>query len=63
MQLQLKKWCSHQLDIKLAFLNGEITEEVYLDQPQGYIQEGDEHKVLRLRKHCRVLNKYQKHAL
>lgn len=32
-----KQWYLHQLDIKSAFLNGEIIDTVYLDQPQGYI--------------------------
>lgn len=37
----------HQMDVKTAFLNGE---EVYMDQPFGFSQEGSEHLVCRLRK-------------
>lgn len=37
-------------DVKTAFLNGDLQEEVYMDQPFGFSQEGSEHLVCRLRK-------------
>lgn len=43
-------WKVHHLDIKLAFLNGELLEEVYVTQPEGYEKKGQEGKVYRLLK-------------
>jgi hypothetical protein len=41
-------WEVHHMDLKTVFLNGELTEEVYVRQPQGFIINGAEHKVLHL---------------
>ncbi|MCO5549929.1 hypothetical protein L7F22_003406 [Adiantum nelumboides] len=43
-------WKVHQLDIKTAFLNGDLQEEVNVSQPSGFVVKGQEQKVCRLRK-------------
>ena len=45
-----KDWRVHHLDVKSAFLNGELTETVFVRQPLGFTIKGEEHRVLRLRK-------------
>ncbi|GJY08243.1 retrovirus-related pol polyprotein from transposon TNT 1-94 [Tanacetum coccineum] len=38
----------HQMDVKTAFLNGDLEEEIYMNQPEGFIAPGQEGKVCRL---------------
>jgi hypothetical protein len=43
-------WPVHHMDVKSAFLNGELKEEIYVKQPPGFVVTGEEGNVLQLRK-------------
>lgn len=43
-------WPVHHMDVKTAFLNGDLVEEVYVEQPPGFAVAGQEGKVIKLHK-------------
>ena len=45
MNLEIK-----QLNVKTVFLHGDLDEEIYMEQPEGFTINGNEHLVCRLKK-------------
>ena len=40
----------HQMDVKIAFWIGDLDEEIYMDQPEGFVESSQESKVCKLTK-------------
>ncbi|GJU14045.1 retrovirus-related pol polyprotein from transposon TNT 1-94 [Tanacetum coccineum] len=45
-----KNMIIYQMDIKMAFLNGELKEEVYVSQPKGFVDQDNPSHVYKLKK-------------
>jgi hypothetical protein len=50
-----KGWEVHQMDVKNAFLHDDLSEEIYMEHPQGFVQ--DSSLVCRLKKSLYGLKK------
>ena len=49
----------HQMDVVSAFLNGTLEEDIFTQQPDGYLIEGSEQPVCKLKKSLCGLNNHQ----
>ena len=52
-----KGWKVHQMDMKTTFLNGDLKENVFMSQPEGFVVKGKEQKVCKLVKDTGQLQK------
>jgi hypothetical protein len=43
-------WKLHQMDVKTTLINDEIEEEVYIEQPEGFVIHNEKSHVCRLKK-------------
>ncbi|GKD85233.1 retrovirus-related pol polyprotein from transposon TNT 1-94, partial [Tanacetum coccineum] len=57
-----KSFPIYQMDVKTAFLNSPLKEEVYVNQPDGFVDPHHPDKVYRLKKHYMDSKKLQRHG-
>ena len=53
----------HQIDVKNAFLNGDLDEKIYMEQPESYVVLGQEHRVCKLIKSLYGLTQAPKNGM
>ncbi|GJZ01303.1 retrovirus-related pol polyprotein from transposon TNT 1-94 [Tanacetum coccineum] len=56
-----KNMTIYQMDVKTAFLNGEIKEEVYVSEPEGFVYQHNPSHVYKLKRPFTVSNKHHVH--
>ena len=44
----MRHWPLHQLDIKNVFLHGDLEEDIYMEQPPGFVAQGESGLVCKL---------------
>nr|GEV38453.1 hypothetical protein [Tanacetum cinerariifolium] len=56
-----KNMTIYQMDVKTAFLNGKLKEEVYVSQPEGFVDQDNPSHVYKIKKALYGLNKHHVH--
>jgi len=56
----IRHWPLHQLDIKTAFLHGDLEETVYMEQPPGFVAQGESGMVCKLHRSLYGLKQSQR---
>ena len=56
----MRSWPLYQLDIKNTFLHGNVTDEVYMEQPLGFVYQGESSLVCRLRRSLYGLKQFSR---
>ena len=49
----------HQIDVKTTFVNGELDEEIYVEQPEGFSAPGQRQKVCKVENPCMDKKKHR----
>ena len=52
-------WKVYQMDVKSAFLIGFLQEEIYVEQPEGFVKKGMRTKFIGYERHFMDLNRHQ----
>jgi Reverse transcriptase (RNA-dependent DNA polymerase) len=55
----LEDWEIHQMDVKSAFLNGLLDEEIYMEQPTGFVVPGQSKRSVFFRRQSMASNKHR----
>ncbi|GJW30661.1 retrovirus-related pol polyprotein from transposon TNT 1-94 [Tanacetum coccineum] len=56
-----KNMTIYQMDVKMAFLNGDLKEEVYVSQPEGFVDQDNPSHVYKLKRTSTISNKHHVH--
>ncbi|GKC93003.1 retrovirus-related pol polyprotein from transposon TNT 1-94 [Tanacetum coccineum] len=56
-----KNMTIYQMDVKMAFLTGKLKEEVYVSQPEGFVNQDNPSHVYKLKRPSMVSNKHHVH--
>ena len=56
-------WKIHQIDVKTTILNGKLKEEVYIEQPEGFVAHKKEAMCVEKKEHCIESSRLPEHGM